>query len=412
MFLSFAYVAKAQQSQSVSFDHDGLTVNATFTIPDGKGPFTTLIINPGTGQSDRHGTVPLKDGNSACLFPQMYGDTIRMYQDLSDALVAAGYAVLRYDKLEYTYSAALSPITFYKLWLPVESAIDYVKTRSDVDTTKIVLIGHSEGSALIPFIARQRSDVKALISIAGARTPFDSLYANQLNNLIAMLRPCGATATDSANAASQGNQLLSYFNMIRTNNWNASTPAAFGVPASAWYDYFVATDSVSINYNLNMLPTLFMGMGLDFQVKPTELIRFQKEVTITNDFWSMAGLTHYMTPMDNPRVSSALTDTIVYWLAKNNLATGMDKRKLNRTRIETYPNPCSNEVNLSIDMPGMNSVAVDVMNVFGQTVFQSESTKLTDIYSLTIDLSSYPSGVYWLRVCVDGIPSITKVIRE
>lgn len=412
LIVLLACVAKAQQSYDVAFDHDGKTVNAIFTTPNGSGPFTTLIINPGTGPSDRHGTLALTDGNSSCLFPQMFGDTIRMYKDLSDALVAAGYAVLRYDKLEYTYPGSLSPISFHKLWLPVESAIDYVKTRSDVDTTKIVLIGHSEGSALIPYIARGRSDVKALISIAGARTPFDSIYASQLNSLVELLRPCGATATDSANAANQGNQILTYFNIIRSNTWNASTPAAFGVPASVWYDYIRAIDSVAINYNLNNLPTLFTGMGLDIQVKPAELIRFENDVSITNDFWSLPGLTHYMTPLNDPHVSSALTDTIVYWLSKNNLATGIASKQLNDNLIKTYPNPCTNQVTLSMDKPGMNHISVSVLNVFGQTIFQSESISPTDTYTQTIDFSTYSRGVYWLRVTVDGIPSIKKVIRE
>jgi hypothetical protein len=79
--------------------------------------------------------------------------TLRPYKQLSEALVDSGFAVLRYDKLEYTYTPAqLGTITFHKLWLPVESAINYVKTRTDVDTNCITLLGHSEGSLLIPIL--------------------------------------------------------------------------------------------------------------------------------------------------------------------------------------------------------------------------------------------------------------------
>src|SRR5204863_8574539 len=127
--------------------------------------------------------------------------------------------------------------------------------RADVDTNNIILIGHSEGSSLIPFIARGRSDIKALISIAGARTPFDSLLAYQLVNIA---QSCGGSV---AQAQAQANQVLSYFNIISSNTWNGSTPALFGVPASAWYDYVRATDSVAANYNIDNLPTLFTGMG-------------------------------------------------------------------------------------------------------------------------------------------------------
>jgi hypothetical protein len=262
LLLILTTIAVAQQSYNITFVHDGKTVYGTFTVPNGTGKFITIIICPGSGAIDRDGTIPYTSGNIACLYPDLYGDTLRVYKELSDALVNSGYGVLRYDKLEYSYPTTLGTITFHKLWLPVESAINYVKTRNDVDTNKIILIGHSEGSSLIPFIAKGRKDVKALISIAGARTPFDSIFAWQLNNLVQLLRPCGATSTDSLNAKVQADQILSYFNIIRTNTWNGSTPTAFGVPAKAWYDYIRATDSVAINYNLDNLPTLFTGMGL------------------------------------------------------------------------------------------------------------------------------------------------------
>src|SRR6478752_8335062 len=155
-FLLILRLGYSQQTYNVNFTHDGKIVNGTFTKPNGPGVFPTIIINPGSGANDRNGTIQMAGANVSCLYPALLNTTLRPYQDLSNALVAAGYAVLRYDKLEYTYSAAsLGAITFHKLWLPVESAINYVKTRPDVDVNKIVLIGHSEGSSLIPYIAKK-----------------------------------------------------------------------------------------------------------------------------------------------------------------------------------------------------------------------------------------------------------------
>lgn len=152
----------------------------TFSTPAGLGPYATVIIAPGSGPSDRDGTLPMFGVNIACLYPQLLGDTLRYYKELGEALVDSGYAVLRYDKLEYSYPTGFGNITFEKLWLPVNSAIDYVKTRPDVDPDRIVLLGHSEGSSLIPHIAKDRDDIRALISVGGPRTPFDSLFAFQL----------------------------------------------------------------------------------------------------------------------------------------------------------------------------------------------------------------------------------------
>src|SRR5690606_33504632 len=143
----------SQEAEEVSFNHEGLMVYGTFLKPEGGGPFPTLIIGPGSGPNDRDATILVTGSNAQCLYPEIYGNTLKPYKQLAEALADSGYAVLRYDKLEYTYPTNLGTISFSKLWLPVESAIDYVKTRNDVDTTNITLIGHSESSYLIPYIA-------------------------------------------------------------------------------------------------------------------------------------------------------------------------------------------------------------------------------------------------------------------
>lgn len=398
--------AVAQQSYNITFAHDGKTVYGTFTTPNVSAKFPTIIINPKSGANNRNGTIEMVGANATCLYPALLNDTLRPYKELSDALVDSGYAVLRYDKLEYTYPTTLGTITFHKLWLPVESAINYVKTRNDVDTNRIILIGHSEGSSLIPFIARNRTDVKALISIAGARTPFDSLLAYQL---VYIATTCGGNV---AQAQAQANQILSYFDVIRTNTWNGSTPPLFGVPASAWYDYVLATDSVTINYNLNNLPTLFTGMALDINVPPAELIRFQNEVPITNDFWSIPGLIHYMTPNNDPHVSAVLTDTIVYWLRQHNFATGINNNYPDGNFIQTYPNPFSDVFFLTIKKQFMKNVSVTVHNILGQTIFSINENNLGNSFIKMIYFSNHPSGIYLLEVNIDGIKTIKKIVRE
>src|SRR5688572_23834560 len=302
------YFAHAQQSQNITFTHAGKTVYGTFASPNGSGPFPTIIINPGSGANDRNGTLQMGGPNAACLYPNLLNTTLRPYRDLSDAMVAAGYAVLRYDKIEYTYTTAqsLGPITFQKIWLPVESAIDYVKTRSDVDANRIILIGHSEGSSLIPYIAKKRNDVKALISIAGPRTPLDSLIAYQLVHFTQL---CNGNV---AAAQAQANDVLSYFSTIRNNTWNASTPAFGGVPASEMAKYTKVTDSVALNYNEANLPTLFTGLQLDLNVPIKELSRFQKDTHVGADFYQIPNAIHYMTPNNVPKISKVLTDTIIY----------------------------------------------------------------------------------------------------
>ncbi len=396
----------SQQSFEITFNHDGKNVLGTFTKPNGTGRFPTIIINSGSGANDRNGTFAMEGGNAACLYPQLLGDTLRPYKDLSDALVDSGYAVLRFDKLEYSYPTSLGAITFHKLWLPVESAINYIKTRTDVDTSNIILIGHSEGSSLIPYIAKGRNDVKALISIAGPRTPLDSILSYQLNSIAQL---CGG---DTAQTQAQSNQILNYFTIIRNGTWNATTPALFGIPASAWEEYVHVVDSVSFHYNSDNLPTLFLGMGLDFNVPPSELIRFENEITCTNDFWSIPDLIHYMTPINNAQFSETVSDTIVYWLRQQEIYSGITTYKKESNFFTFYPNPFTSALNISISNKKGSAYTLCIRSMIGQELYKLTDVVESNAFVKTMDFDFLPEGLYFMELSMDGKRNVKKLIKK
>jgi hypothetical protein len=406
LFLVTWKFSHAQQSFEITFNHDGKNVLGTFTKPNGTGRFPTIIINAGSGANDRNGTLILVGGNAACLYPGLFGDTLRPYKDLADALVDSGYAVLRYDKLEYTYPTSIAPITFHKLWLPVESAIQYVKTRTDVDTNKIILIGHSEGSSLIPYIAKGRSDIKALISIAGPRSPLDSILAYQLNSIAQL---CGG---DIVQTQAQANQILSYFTSIRNGTWNASTPALFGIPASAWEEYVHVVDSVSIHYNSDNLPTLFLGMGLDFNVPPSELTRFENEITCTTDFWSIPDLIHYMTPINNAQFSETVSDTILYWLRQHELSAGISSNKREANFFTCFPNPFQSALTINIPNKKGSAYTLCVRSMIGQELFKLSEIVESNGYVKTVDVEFLPEGLYFMELNMAGNRNVKKLMKK
>lgn len=396
----------AQQSFQVTFNHDGKIVHGTFSRPDGSARFPTIIIAPGSGQNDRDGTFPMIGGNIPCLYPELLNDTLRPYKQLSEALVDSGFAVLRYDKLEYSYPTTLGTITFHKLWLPVESAIQYVKARSDVDTNRIILLGHSEGSTLIPFIAKNRTDVKALISIAGARTPFDSILAYQV---VDIERRCHG---DTITAKAQADQILYYFSVIRTHNWPPNFPDLLGVSPEVWYDYFQATDPVADNYNADHLCTLFIGMGKDINVPPSELDRFRNEITVTDDFWSIPDLVHFMNPYDDPHVSETLTDTIVYWLKNICLTTGIrDPHPVNPDLVKISPNPFSTSITIQMEEINASKISCTIYNLFGQPVLKLNPTDEFG-HDESIDLSFLPPGVYYFSIVNGKQVLVKKIVKN
>lgn len=394
---------QSQISEDITFEHAGKTVHATFQSPDSPGPHPVVIITPGSGPNDRHGTIVMTGPNIECLYPDLLNDTLTPYKDLAVALVDAGYAVLRYDKLEYTYPTSLGEITFHKLWLVVDSAIDYVKSRADVDSSAIILLGHSEGSTLIPFIAKDRADIKALISLAGARTPFDTILADQI---VDFSRRCDG---DTAMAKFQAYQILAYFDMVRKQNWNAGTPPLFGVSPAVWYDYFQATDPVAQFYNDANVPTLFIGLALDINVPPAELDHFANEVTITDDFWLIPDLIHYMTPNDNPHVSATLTDTIIYWLQEI-MSTGTSPDITSPRTFNVFPNPFDSILHIDLLDQRLIGGTLNIYSSNGENVF---SQKINAVQFSIPEVRRLTPGTYIAEISKDGLRTASKeIIRQ
>lgn len=406
--LTLPFLAIAQQSEIITFVHDELTVNGVLTKPNGNGRFPVVIINGGTGANDKDCTLPMTGGNVACLYPGLLNTTLYPYKELGDALTDSGYAVLRYDKLEYTYSgnpSTLGAITFHKLWLPVESAINYVKTRSDIDTNQIILLGHSEGSSMIPYIAKNRSDIKALISLGGSRTPLDSLLAYQLPYIA---YTCGG---DTALANMQAAQILAYFADIRNGNWTSSTPALMGVPANTWANYIHAADSVSIHYNSCNLPTLFVGFGLDINVPPAELVRLQNEVTITNDFWSISNLIHYMTPNNMPHVSETLTDTVIHWLRQKSITHASALSTLSRN-ADISPNPFSEGFTISLKNVYADRLDIRMTDAKGTVILTKSFENIKGDFRTSFAPKNTAPGVYFLHLKADGDTTVKRLVKE
>jgi len=142
-------------SEEISFTNkqaNNITLSGTLTLPkDKKNPAVAVLIT-GSGPQNRNEEIL---GHKPFLV-------------IADYLTRNGIAVLRFDdrgvgKSEGTQKDATSA----DFATDVEAAINYLKTRKDIDCTKIGLIGHSEGGFIAPIIAAKNKDVKFVILLAG-----------------------------------------------------------------------------------------------------------------------------------------------------------------------------------------------------------------------------------------------------
>jgi pimeloyl-ACP methyl ester carboxylesterase len=143
------------------------TIFGTLITPSAAPPTPVVLIIAGSGPTDRNGNGPMLNLN--------------IYSKLAIALADSGIASVRYDKRGVAASqAALSSESAIRFDTYVDDAVAWIKKlRSDPRFSRVIVVGHSEGS-LIGMIAAQRAHVDAYVSLEGAGFPAATVLASQL----------------------------------------------------------------------------------------------------------------------------------------------------------------------------------------------------------------------------------------
>ena len=104
---------------------------------------------------------------------------------ISDFLTKHGIAVLRFDDRGVGKSTGdFKTATTLDFVKDVESAIEYLKTRKEIDKNRIGLIGHSEGGIIAPIVASERKDSDFIILLAGTGIRGDKLLLMQTKAIL------------------------------------------------------------------------------------------------------------------------------------------------------------------------------------------------------------------------------------
>ena len=136
----------------------------TMTIPQGKGPFPAVVLVHGSGRNTRD--------------EELFGH--KVFLVLADHLSKQGIAVLRYDKRGVAASKGdYKAATSFDFADDAQAAVDYLRTRSDVDQKKIGMIGHSEGGIIAPIVAARDPKLGFIVLMAGPGIRGDALLMEQ-----------------------------------------------------------------------------------------------------------------------------------------------------------------------------------------------------------------------------------------
>jgi len=160
-------------SQDITFKSGDLKLAGTVTIPKNEEKkYPACIIISGSGPQDRNGKVP------------DLGFSVQ-YKAIAHELSNSGISVLRYDergvgKSEGDFkTASLSDFVS-----DVKAGIQYLRSRPEVDSGRICLIGHSEGAIIAPMMAAQDKNIKVIVLMAGTAKPLDQVITEQQEFLL------------------------------------------------------------------------------------------------------------------------------------------------------------------------------------------------------------------------------------
>jgi uncharacterized protein len=130
----------------------GISLAGTLSLPKKEGSFPVVVLITGSGPQNRD--------------EELLGH--KPFLVLSDFLTRNGIAVLRYDDRGIGESKGdFKNATTQDFTTDVEAAIAYLKTRKEINKTKIGLIGHSEGGVIAPIVASKNKEVNFIILLAG-----------------------------------------------------------------------------------------------------------------------------------------------------------------------------------------------------------------------------------------------------
>lgn len=136
---------------------------ATLSLPAAGSRLPAVVLVHGSGPNDRDGSA----------------GAYRPLRDIAWGLASRGIAVLRYDKRTFVHAGAMAGDS---ITLDAEvtddalAAIALVRSRPEVDTARVILLGHSLGGMLAPGIAERDGRLAGVILLAApARSIFEVL---------------------------------------------------------------------------------------------------------------------------------------------------------------------------------------------------------------------------------------------
>jgi pimeloyl-ACP methyl ester carboxylesterase len=149
------------RAEDVRFTSDAVEFVGRLDLPAGDGPYPAIVLVHGSGS-----------------------DAATQFMYNGDFLAPHGIAVLTFDKRGTGRSGGDYTFDFHQLARDVVAAVNYLKTRRDIDGDRIGLSGYSQGGWVAPLAASVSPDVHfVLVSCGLVESPAEEARVETRNEL-------------------------------------------------------------------------------------------------------------------------------------------------------------------------------------------------------------------------------------
>lgn len=151
----------------------GDVLAGTLTYPkENSHKYPAVVLITGSSAHDRDNSSPDKSV-----------DSYRPFRQIADELSSQGIAVLRMDDRGVGASSGgdINRMTTAERADDIRSCLEYLKTKPEINHTRIGLIGLSEGASIAHMIAADNKSIKVLVLLSGIGSKGKEVIDYQIN---------------------------------------------------------------------------------------------------------------------------------------------------------------------------------------------------------------------------------------
>lgn len=313
------------RSEEVAFDNPaapGVRLAGMLTLPQGDGPFPAAILITGTGPQDRDETI---EGH-------------KPFAVWADELTRRGVATLRVDDRGVGESTGeFASATGVDFASDVAAVFAGLAARSDIDSSNIGLIGHSEG-AVFAYLAMEAGLYPAwIVTLAGPGVQGADIITEQVRQMAAasgqppeeveriaqqQARVMAAVVANASDAEAVRREVGTV--LVAAGLPPDAAARNAGAMSSAWYRGYVAYDPAEAIRAIGV-PMLAVFGGKDLQVPADQNAAAVSRLNPGAEVVVLPGLNHLFQPADTGLIAEygqiettldpSVIGTVVDWVA-------------------------------------------------------------------------------------------------